>query len=298
MNRESIRQLVTRVTGLLRHRLESGSVPHIRQRWGTTTILLSASFGVIAIGLVGLFVSLTHDHPVYAREGIRSPSAATVDPAVTSALSAMSSYLRTVQSFHVKAVTSTDDVLNDGEKIQYNQVVDLEAVKPNRLSVTVTGDDMHRLFLYDGTSFTMYGKLLNYYSTIPAPPTIKDTADLLEAKYGLQLPLIDLFRWGTPDAAGGQITSAYDVGEETVENATCEHYAFRQAGLDWQIWIQKGESPLPLRLVMTTTSDEARPQHEALLTWDLSPTFEPTTFQFDPPANAQKIKMSELKTRK
>ena len=298
MNIKSLRELVTRVSGSLRLRFGSGTALYGSSREGGTRLLLLVTFAVLMTGIAGIFLSTRHDHPVYAREANGSSSTATVDPAVTSALSAMSSYLRTLQSFHVQAVTSTDDVLNDGEKIQYNQAVDLKALKPDRLSVIVTGDDMHRLYLYNGTSFTMYGKSLNYYSTIPAPATIKDTADLLETKYGLQLPLVDLFHWGTASAAGGQITSAFDVGQETVANAICEHYAFRQTGLDWQIWIQKGESPLPLRIVMTTTSDEARPQHEALLTWDLSPTFEPTTFQFDPPASARKIKMSEVKTEK
>ncbi len=259
-------------------------------------LLLTATCGVLFAAAGAGYLGF--NHPVYAHEKHASATTQDVDPNALTALATMSTYLQTLQSFQVHAITSTEDVLNDGEKIQYHQLVDLKAVKPNRLSVNVSGDEIHRLYLYNGTSFTLYGKLLHYYATIPAPPTIKDTSDLLEAKYGVDLPLVDLFRWGTPSATNGQITGAYDVGKETIAGVPCEHYAFRQTGLDWQIWIKMGDQPLPLRLVMTTTTDAARPQHEALLDWDLSPTFDAGTFAFDPPADAHKIVMSEVINKK
>jgi hypothetical protein len=46
--------------------------------------------------------------------------------------------------------------------------------------------------------------------------------------------------------------------------STCEHYAFRQEGLDWQIWIQ-GDYPLPRKFVIRTLTDDARPQHTSNL---------------------------------
>ena len=51
------------------------------------------------------------------------------------------------------------------------------------------------------------------------------------------------------------------LGLSDVGGITCEHYAFRQPGLDWQVWIQLGDHPLPKKLVLTTTTDDARPQH-------------------------------------
>ena len=43
-----------------------------------------------------------------------------------------------------------------------------------------------------------------------------------------------------------------DVGPTEVGSITCEQYAFRQPGLDRQIWIQLGDFPLPKKLVITT----------------------------------------------
>ena len=64
-----------------------------------------------------------------------------------------------------------DDVLEDGLIVQSNSKVDLLAAAPNRLRVEITGDDKHRLYLYDGKNFTVWARLVNYYATVPASPT-------------------------------------------------------------------------------------------------------------------------------
>ena len=76
---------------------------------------------------------------------------------------------------------------------------------------------------------------------------------------------------------------------------TCEQYAFRQEGLDWQLWMQQGDYPLPRRLVITTLTDEARPQYSSVLTWNLAPSFNEEAFKFDPPKDAQKIVLAQAK---
>ena len=86
-----------------------------------------------------------------------------------------------------------------------------------------------------------------------------------------------------------------DLGPSAVEGTTCQHYAFRQDDIDWQIWIQKGEYPLPRKLVITTKTDEARPQHTAVYTWNLAPSFNDAAFTFDPPAGAGKVVLAEIK---
>ena len=42
----------------------------------------------------------------------------------------------------------------------------------------------------------MYGQLVNYYATVPAPPTIAELIDKLDERYGIEMPLVDLFMWG------------------------------------------------------------------------------------------------------
>ena len=125
-----------------------------------------------------------------------------------------------------------------------------------------------------------------------APPTLVELADQLEAKYNIELPLVDLFRWGNRSESA-TITSARDIGPSECGGSTCEHYAFRQPGLDWQIWIQNGDYPLPRKIVLTTTTDEARPQYSAAYTWNLAPSFDASAFTFVPPRDAHRITIQE-----
>ena len=230
-----------------------------------------------------------------AAQSAPAPKKAAVDPGAMAALEKMGAYLRTLNTFQVKSVQTTDDVLDNGQVIQFDQVVDVLAVRPNRLFVEIKSDDIHPFFLYDGKNFTIYAQLMDYYATVPAPPTIAGLIDELDDKYGIEMPLVDLFLWGSPQSTVDEtMTSAIDVGPSSVDGTTCEQYAFRQQGLDWQIWIQQGDYPLPRKLVLTTLTDDARPRHSQLLTWNLAPSFNDAAFTFEPPKDAQRITIAEV----
>lgn len=230
--------------------------------------------------------------PPLAR-GQADPAEPAVDPAATAALERMGAYLRTVQAFQVEAATEREDVLENGLKVQLNGATSIVVRKPDRLRAEVASDWSDREYVYDGKSFTLLARRLEVYATVPAPPTLGELADVLYEKYDIELPLVDLFRWGNKVTAEG-ITAAVDLGPSTVDGTTCQHYAFRQEGLDWQIWIQLGDFPLPRRLILTTTTDEARPQFTATYRWNLAPSFNEETFVFDPPADAGRIVFTEI----
>jgi hypothetical protein len=246
--------------------------------------------------IAGAVLCTSIESPVLANSDYqadsKNPSA--IDPDAMEALDKMGVYLRTLKSFRVRADVTTDDVLDDGQTIQFSSKVDLVAARPNRMRVEITDDGGHRFFFFDGKNFTIFGQVVNYYATVPAPPTLAELADDLSNKYGIELPLYDLFEWGNNDANVKKITAADDIGPSAVDGVTCEQYAFRQAGVDWQIWIQLGEFPLPRKLVIRTLTDDAKPQHSELLTWNLAPSFSENAFTFDPPADARRITIAEV----
>ena len=220
---------------------------------------------------------------------------ANIEPGAMAALDKMGAYLRTLKTFQVKAVETLDDVLDNGQTAQSNIVVDMVAVRPNRFRVDIKHDDQNPILFYDGKNFTVYASLLNYYATVPAPPTIAEVAKEVQEKFDIDFPLVDLFYWGAPESTEAQeITSALDLGPSSVEGTTCEQYAFRQDGLDWQIWIQQGDYPLPRKLILITTDEDARPRFTQVLTWNLAPSFNDEAFTFDPPQGAQKIAIAEV----
>jgi hypothetical protein len=212
-----------------------------------------------------------------------------IDPGTMSALQKMGVYLRSLTAYQVIASTTDEDVLEDGQKIQYSGTTTLLARKPDRLRAEVTDDRHQRLFLYDGKSFTLFAQRAGYYATVAAPPTIGQLADKLDAAYDFTVPLQDLFRWGATGWDGSAIKEAMDVGPSEVDGVTCEQYALRQEDIDWQIWVQRGDYPLPRKIVITTRTDEARPQHSAIYAWNLAPSYNESAFKFVAPADAHRV---------
>lgn len=217
---------------------------------------------------------------------------AAIDPAASAALDRMGAYLRTLQAFQVEATSTREEVFGNGLKFQSEWVTNLLARKPDGLFVHTASDLQDRQFFYDGELFTLWAPRTELYATVPAPPTIAELIGALEERFGIEVPLVDLFRWGTAEATTAGITVAMDLGPGTIGGTTCHHYAFRQEGLDWQIWIQEGDYPLPRKLVLTTTTDEARPQFVVSYAWNLAPSFNDAAFTFDPPATAHPIELA------
>lgn len=218
------------------------------------------------------------------------------DPDALAALRRMGEFLREQRAFVVRSETSTDEVLEkSGQKIQLESSVELKARRPNRLRVDIDSDRKQRTIFYDGDSFTLFGDRIGYYAQAPAPPTIEETLAAVQARFGIDMPLVDLFYWGTRESDEGAITSALDIGPSRIKGVDTEHYAFRQPGVDFQVWIETGARPLPRKLVITTLSDPTQPQHSMLLTWTLDPKLDEAEFEFTPPPGAQRIVFEETR---
>lgn len=224
--------------------------------------------------------------------GLAAPPPPSRDAQTLAALQNMGNYLRSLRAFQLDAVTTDEDVLDDGQKIQYSGSANVLARLPDRLRGEVSTDGLQRLFLYDGKEFTLYGERAGLYATVPAPATIAALASRLDSEYGFSVPLADLFRWGAEGWNANGIVGAMDVGPSEIDGVTCEQFALRQQDVDWQIWIQKGDYPLPRKIVITTLTDEARPQHTAIYTWNLAPSFNDASFKFRPPPGAQRVALA------
>lgn len=248
----------------------------------TTRVLTAlALLGALAAGTVAAEEATTPATVVYER-----------DAKALAALQTMGSQLRALRRFEIESQSTTDQVLDTGQTLQFAHSTRLKAEPPNRLQVTVQAQQQSKSLYYNGSQFVLYGSLHNAYSRLPAPATIAELLARLQTDYGIQLPLADLFYWGTEQALVDDVLSALYIGQEQLGEQTCEHYAYRQEGVDWQLWLQVGEHALPCQVLITDLSDEARPQHKVRLHWNLQPVFDAATFSFIPPSNAQQVTLA------
>jgi hypothetical protein len=206
-------------------------------------------------------------------------------------LVAMGNYLRGLKAFGIHADTSLEQVLETGQKLQFAGTADYLAQPPNRLRIEITNDHQQRQYFYNGEALTQFAPRIGYYATVPATGTLGELVQHVKAKFDIDMPLADLFFWGTDKADPAKINSAAFIGVERIGGQASDHYAFREEGVDWQVWIQQGNQPLPLKLVITTLEDAAQPQYVAVLKWNLAPKLSNQAFNFTPPKKANKIEL-------
>lgn len=232
-----------------------------------------------------------------APPGAAQPAANPVDPAAIQALKDMGTYLLTLKRFGVSTEVTGENVLTDGQKLQHTATADLDVQRPNKVRVVMKSARNHRQLTYDGKTLSLYTPAQKYYGTLELEGTLGDVIERLEGQYGMQIPLDDLFRFGTPAAQFDNIQSAMYAGQDFVDDDLCNHYAFRSDKVDWQIWIMAGSKPLPRKIVITNRTDEARPQSIQIIDWNLKPTFKDAVFKFTPPKGSTKIEIVPVKIK-
>jgi hypothetical protein len=221
-----------------------------------------------------------------------------VNPGSIQALKDMGAHLQTLVRFSVSTELTGERVLTDGQKLQHLASAELDAHRPNRLRARMFSARAEREIFYDGKLATIYIPAQKAYSTVEFTGNLGELISKLEQRYGVEIPLSDLFLWGTPAAPLDKIDSAMNAGQDFIGKDLCDHYAFRQGDVDWQIWITTGSKPLPRKLVITNRSDEARPQSVSLIDWNLKPTFKDSVFKFTPPKGAMAVELHSLEKGK
>ena len=212
-----------------------------------------------------------------------------VDPEAVAAVVAMGERLRALKSFSVEAEMSSDEVLESGEKLTHLEHVKADVKPPSGLRLARVSTRRERIFFYDGERAVLWGPTTGYYTSIPFNGGLKDLIVTAAQKYSYEVPLADLFLWGSDEEDAKEIVAGNYVGTAMVGDRVCDHYAFRQNNVDWQIWIDKAEGGLPCRYSIIDLTDEARPMFQATVRIKTGVVFDDARFQFVPPKDAVEI---------
>jgi hypothetical protein len=252
---------------------------------------------ILVLSLLAMSLAAPGTHAQTAPAGAAAPAVNAVDPASIQALKDMGAFLQSLKRFHVATEVTGERVLADGQKLQHTATAKMDVERPNKIRALMHSARSEREIFYDGKTVTLYTPAQKYYSTVEFTATIGELIDKLEERYGVEMPLSDLFLFGTPAAPLDKIESAMNAGQDFIDDDLCDHYAFRQGKVDWQIWITTGSKPLPRKVVITSRADEARPQSVSLIDWNLKPSFKDSVFRFTPPKGATKIEIVPRKTK-
>ena len=252
-----------------------------------TLVAVASSAGLLVFQADATFAQQPSSSPAQAP---LPPHATEVEEDALKALRRMGAHLDTMKTFGLTANTSLDVITVDGQRLQLDGVTTYKVRRPNGFVIDMKSDIKNRIFVYDGKNFTVYAPELKYYATVDAPPTNIATLDKIYDKFGIALPLEDLFHWNSGETREAKLISGFVVGPATIDGVPTEHYAFREKDMDWQIWIQKGDKPLPKKLVIIDRTDESAPAYTARLSWVETPPLTQQDFVFSPASDARPIK--------
>lgn len=217
-------------------------------------------------------------------------AAAQIEPKADQLVKAMSTHLAGLPAFAVEYDIDIDHLLQSGEKLQFSASGKVTARRPDGLRAERHGGFADVDMYFDGQAVTVYGRLRNAYGTVDAKGSIDDAIKALRAATGNDFPGGDLLSSDAYGALMTDVESGAYWGTTFVNGIECDYLAFRAKDVDWQIWIQAGAQPLPMKLVITSKWMAGAPQFSLRLrNWNPGVKPDAATFRFKPPADAKNL---------
>jgi hypothetical protein len=238
-------------------------------------------FVLFAIGLAGSATALAQ--------------APAVDSQARAILKKSTDYLAGLKQFSVDTQSTIEVVLDSGQKLQFDNSATGSVQRPNKLVSRRKGDLVNQAFYYDGKTLSLYNPDQKYYATIAAPNTVEAMLDFARDTLDVIVPAGDLLYRDAFDILMRDVKSGFVVGKAVIAGVRCDHLAFRNDDVDWQIWIQEGDRPLPRKFLITSTKVAGAPQFGVVMTsWNTAPKFAEGTFTFVPSKDAKKTEFLPL----
>ncbi len=129
-----------------------------------------------------------------------------------------------------------------------------------------------------------------------AAPSIDGMLDSVAEMHNLTIPLADLALSNACEHLSKQVLFSSYVGVGDVAGVACDHLAFAQSNIDWQIWIQRSGKPLPRKVVINYRTLPGLPQYVAVISdWKFPETIPSDRFAVRIPKKAVRIKFVDVK---
>jgi hypothetical protein len=241
---------------------------------------------LFALGVLTLLVTVSTD----ARA-----QAPAVDPAAVQTLKKMTDFLDGLQQFSVNSQSVVEEMHVSGHRVDYDLSASVTVKRPNMLKTERTGQMMHQRFFYDGKSLAVYNPNEKVYATQTGLGTIEDMITFARETVGVLLPAADLLYRNAFKLLMQDVTLAVSVGTTVVGGVECDHLLFSRPGVDFQVWVARGEQPLPRRYAVTETGTPALLSITTVFSdWNTAPAGDDAQFSFVPPEGAKAIPFTQL----
>lgn len=210
-------------------------------------------------------------------------------------LKGMASYLANHKTISATFDADIEVITPALQKIQFTNSGQLTMNRPNQLRATRAGGYSDVELVFDGTTATILGRHNNTYAQIKAPGSIDQLIDVLRDAHGVTMPGADLLLTRVHDEMIGDATEIRHIGQGVIDGKDCDHLAFRGPEVDWQLWVEIGQNPIPRKYVITSKAVAGAPQYTLRIKiWTTGAPASPGAFTFKVPAGAKMVEVKQL----
>ncbi len=222
-----------------------------------------------------------------------------IDQDALAILERSSNFLVKANNFSMHAEIGFDVVQPSGQKIEFGAMRKVTIRRPNRVHIGFQRrDGQAGEVFFNGEDIIMFNKVENAYSKAARPGNIENALEFLTNELKVPIPLQNFISADTDKVIVSEVITGRYGGESIIDGVPCDHLAFQMKEVDYQIWIERGQQPLPRRLVITYKQEEGQPQFWAqIINWDLAPDVSDSSFNFEPPKNAEQIPFIAVKAK-
>lgn len=249
-----------------------------------------------AVGSVGFVlltaVAVAQEAPPPLIEPVLAPGSGLVDARADELVRSMSDHLAGASSFALEAEELYDEVPAQSPRQQLTSQRHVALRRPDRLVGDASGDAIHRSFWYDGTILAALDREENVWTSGTVPPTIDAALDWALDQTGTVIPLADFLYADPYSRLMEGVQRGVYLGIHQAAGVPCHHLSFEQATIDWQLWIDAGEDPLPRKLVIAYKTEDEVPQYAVTIRkWNLDAEVPDEIFRFEAPEGARFVEI-------
>jgi hypothetical protein len=183
----------------------------------------------------------------------------------------MSAKLASAQTFSIKTHEVRHTIDSKGQPKQDSFDRETVVRRPDRLYTTTTGDRRNESW-YDGVGLTVVVHKDKVFAQARMPETLDKTLDSMHERYGVSTPVGDFIYSSPSKALITDKTTGGWVGRETVDGQETDHLAFKDTGVNWDVWIASTGDPIPMKLVSEFTDEKRLRKIEVTFKeWNFAP---------------------------
>lgn len=208
---------------------------------------------------------------------------------------AMADYVSGQKVISATYDTDIEVITSDLQKIQFASSGQILLSRPDKLRASRVGGYADIELVFDGKTLNLLGKNLNAYAQVDAAGSVDQLVLRLRNEFGAAIPGADLLLSNSFDELMRNVIDAKHIGRGVVDGIECDHLAFRNEDVDWQLWVEVGDRPIPRKYVITSKAVTSGPQYTLRIKdWKTDVQAPADVFAFKPPADAKKVDFVSL----